>query len=140
MIQIKDVTKLYPAKESGEAPDEDVAGSIGKINPGEFDWLPRSAFIRRDLARWGECGGDFCDRAEPRARGKNRIYLSAVTPDSFSYCRGERHARAILSQHDRRKGSGRGPDSCGAGRPSSSSAVAVVRGRAATSLYRARSD
>src|ERR1700728_4458317 len=40
MIQIKDVTKLYPAKESGEAPAKDVAGSIHALDHISLDVTP----------------------------------------------------------------------------------------------------
>src|ERR1700683_4384004 len=44
MIQIKDVTKLYPAKESGDAPAKDVASSIHaldhiSLHVGPGEWL-----------------------------------------------------------------------------------------------------
>ena len=76
MIQIKDVTKLYPAKEAGNGSGKDNgAGSIhaldhislhvthggvavdhgavgvGEIDAGESDWLSRPAVVGRDLAR-----------------------------------------------------------------------------------------
>src|ERR1700735_3172004 len=40
MIQIKDVTKLYPAKESGDAPAKDVASSIHALDHISLDVTP----------------------------------------------------------------------------------------------------
>ena len=42
-------------------------------------------------------------RPEPRPRRNHRLRLSAISHDPVSHRRRERHARAILSQHDRRK-------------------------------------
>ena len=84
MIQIKDVTKLYPAKAAGNENGKDAQSTaihaldhislhvatgrmafhhgpvgIGQIHAGEFDRVPGSAIFWRDLARRSECGGHF---------------------------------------------------------------------------------
>ena len=123
MIQIKDVSKLYPAKAAGiplpQAASNEIpaihaldhislhvdagrvafdhgAIGVGEIDAGESDRMPRPAERRGDLAGWAECCWDFCWRTEPGSRGEDRIYFPAVPLDSIFDCGGERNARAVL--------------------------------------------
>ena len=87
MIQINDVTKLYPSQGAGaENADSkgDQAGAIHALN-----------HISLHVAQ-----GEWLSIMGPSGSGKNWIHLPAVSSDSVSYRGGERYAGAVLSQHD----------------------------------------
>ena len=131
MIQIKNVTKLYPAKEAGmrKARRSTAIHALDHISlhvtPGE--WLSimgpsgsgKSTLVNLigclDRPTSGEIWLDGQERrrnfrrgTESRACGKNWLHLPAVSSDSLSHRGRKRNAGAVLPQHDRRERSARG--------------------------------
>ena len=128
MIQIKDVTKLYPAKAADNENANGRESQNGAIHAldhislhvAQGEWLSimgpsgsgKSTLVNLigclDRPTSGEIWLDGQNVAgivrcgiESRARGKDWIHLPAVSSDSVSHRGRERHAGAVLPQHDR---------------------------------------
>src|ERR1700688_3860765 len=128
MIQIKDVTKLYPAKAAGNENSNGKDGQSGAIHAldhislhvAQGEWLSimgpsgsgKSTLVNLigclDRPTSGEIwiGGENLagispEPIESRARREDRVYLPAVSPDSVSNRGRECNAGAVFSQHDR---------------------------------------
>jgi ABC-type lipoprotein export system ATPase subunit len=118
MIEIKDVTKLYPSQGAGQESangKESQSAAIHALDHislrvGQGEWLSimgpsgsgKSTLVNLigclDRPTSGEIWLDG-----QNVGGENRIHFSAVSPHSLSHSSRERHAGAVFSQHDRRE-------------------------------------
>ena len=122
MIRLSHVSRLYPAQaETGGGVMRALDDISLQVEPGE--WLAvmgpsgsgKSTLVNLigclDRPTSGEIWLDGENVAkisssglEPRPRGKSRLHLPAISPDSLSHRARKRHAGPVLSQHDRRAG------------------------------------
>ena len=128
MIQINNVTKLYPSQGAGQESangresQNDAIHALDHISlhVAQGEWLSimgpsgsgKSTLVNLigclDRPTSGEIwldgqnvAGIAAAELESRARREDWIHLPAISPDSISYRGRERHAGAVLPQHDR---------------------------------------
>ena len=131
MIKLKNVSRLYPAKAEANGGVIRALDDFSlNVDPGE--WIAimgpsgsgKSTLVNLigclDRPTSGEIWLDgenvaniSAGRTESRARGENRLCVSAVPSDSLSHGARKRHAGAILPQHDGRARSARSPGARG---------------------------